>query len=134
MSTNPALNRRTLLRGAATGLAASGLAASGLLAGAPAFARSGRPVLTHGVQLGDPRPDGAVVWTRADRPSRMFVEISRHADFRGSRRIPGPLLTPETDGTGELLLPNLPPGQQLHYRVIAQDLDGRIDSEPLTGT
>ncbi|KAA5828730.1 alkaline phosphatase D family protein [Saccharopolyspora hirsuta] len=131
MSTDPALNRRTLLRGAAaTGLAATGL----LLSGAPAFARSGRPELTHGVQLGDPSPDGAVVWTRADRPSRMFVEVSRHADFRDARRVPGPLLTPETDGTGELRLGGLPPGQQLHYRVVAQDLDGRVDSEPLTGT
>ncbi|MGW3468755.1 alkaline phosphatase D family protein [Saccharopolyspora sp. NPDC000995] len=125
------LNRRALLRGAAaTGIAATGM----FLSGAPAFARGGRPVLTHGVQLGDPRPDGAVVWTRADRPSRMFVEISRHADFRGARRIPGPLLTPETDGTGELRVTGLPPGEQAYYRVIAEDLDGRVESEALTGT
>ena len=91
------LSRRTLLRRGATG---AGLLAAGALLPGTAFARSGRPVLTHGVQLGDPRPDGAVVWTRADRPSRMFVEISAREDFRDALRVPGPALTPETDGTG----------------------------------
>ncbi|MBB5153055.1 alkaline phosphatase D family protein [Saccharopolyspora phatthalungensis] len=131
MSHEPVLNRRDLLRRGATGI---GLAAAGLLLPGTALASSGRPVLTHGVQLGDPRPDGAVVWTRADRPSRMFVEIARDADFRGAVRIPGPVLTPETDGTGELQLTGLPPGKQMHYRVIAQDLDGRVESDALTGT
>ena len=122
------LPRRTLLSGA--GALAAGL----LLPSAPAFARPDRPRLTHGVQLGDPRPDGAVVWTRADRPSRMVVEISRDPDFRDVRRVPGPLLTPETDGTGELQLRGLPPGVEVHYRVLAEDLDGRVGSEPLTGS
>ncbi|GAA2354655.1 alkaline phosphatase D family protein [Saccharopolyspora halophila] len=125
------LNRRDLLRRGATG---AGLVAAGMLLPATAFARSGRPVLTHGAQLGDPRPDGAVVWTRADRPARMFVEVSRHADFRDSERVPGPVLTPETDGTGELRLDGLPPGHEVHYRVTAEDLDGRTTSEGVTGT
>ncbi|MGW0890273.1 alkaline phosphatase D family protein [Saccharopolyspora sp. NPDC002578] len=130
-----AMNRRDLLRRAITG---TGLAGAGLLlpsaAGAtPAFVRGGRPVLTHGVQLGDPRPDGVVVWTRADRPSRMVVEVARDAGFRDARRVRGPLLTPDTDGTGKLLLDRLAPGQRFHYRVSAEDLDGRVTGEPLTG-
>ncbi|QUH01001.1 alkaline phosphatase D family protein [Saccharopolyspora erythraea] len=130
------LNRRALLRGSAAG---AGALAAGLLlpraaGAAPAFARPDRPLLTHGVQLGDPRPDGAVVWTRADRPSRMFVEISQDPGFADARRVPGPLLTPETDGTGEVLLRGLPPGRQFHYRVVAEDLDGRVGSEPLAGS
>jgi len=35
-----------------------------------------RPMLTHGVQAGDVGPDGAIVWARADRPSRVKVEFS----------------------------------------------------------
>ncbi|MEB3367973.1 alkaline phosphatase D family protein [Saccharopolyspora mangrovi] len=125
------LTRRELLRRGATG---AGLLTAGALLPGTAFARSGRPVLTHGVQLGDPRPDGAVVWTRADRPSRMFVEISGRPDFRDALRIPGPELTPDTDGTGELLLSGLPAGREVHYRVTAEDLDGRVASENLTGS
>ncbi|MEK8109624.1 PhoD-like phosphatase N-terminal domain-containing protein [Micromonospora sp. M12] len=41
-----------------------------------------RPVLTHGVQSGDVTADSALVWTRADRPGRMLVEVSRRPDFR----------------------------------------------------
>jgi alkaline phosphatase D len=131
MSSENHLNRRDLLR---RGAAGAGLAAAGMLLPGTAFARSGRPVLTHGAQLGDPRPDGAVVWTRADRPARMFVEVSRYADFREARRVPGPVLTPETDGTGEVRLDGLPAGHELHYRVTAEDLDGRVTSEGVTGT
>ena len=48
-----------------------------LAAGVPgvALAARQRPVLTHGVQTGDVTTDGAIVWTRADRPSRMLVEV-----------------------------------------------------------
>ena len=125
-----AMNRRDLLRSA---LAGTGAIGAGLL-GAPAFARSGRPELTHGVQLGDPRPDGAVVWTRADRPARMVVEVSRDRGFRDARRVLGPVLTPETDGTGEVLIDHLAPDQEFHYRVFAEDLDGRAAGEPRTGS
>ncbi len=101
---------------------------------APAVVRRDRPVLTHGVQSGDVTPSGALVWTRADRPSRMLVEVSADPSFRNARLVRGPLLTPDTDGTGKLRLTNLPPGRQVHYRVCAEDLDGRTRSEALTGT
>ncbi|WP_306216405.1 PhoD-like phosphatase N-terminal domain-containing protein, partial [Actinoplanes sp. RD1] len=73
------INRRTLLR---AGLAGGALSALPVLSGAPAFAAGkARPLLTHGVQSGDALADSAVVWTRADRPSRMWVEISRRPDL-----------------------------------------------------
>jgi alkaline phosphatase D len=122
--------RRTLFK---AGLAGAGALATGMLAAPPALARSGRPVLTHGVQSGDVTTDSAVVWTRADRPSRMLVEIARDPDFRHARVLRGPLLTPETGGTGKIRVPGLPAGTGLHYRVTAEDLDGRTRSEPLTG-
>jgi alkaline phosphatase D len=91
-------------------------------------------VLTHGVQTGDVTTDGALVWTRADRPSRMLVEVSSDPSFRHARRLRGPVLTPATDGTGKLRIRGLAPGCETFYRVRAEDLDGRVASEPLSGS
>jgi alkaline phosphatase D len=84
------IDRRTLLRASLAGGVAS------TFVGAPAFAwrPSGRPALSHGVQSGDATADSAVVWTRADRPGRLWVQASRRPDFRGARLIRGPVLTP----------------------------------------
>jgi len=123
------ISRRTLLR--ASGLSvAAGVAAPGIAFAVP----KDRPVLTHGVQTGDVTTDGAVVWTRADRPARMLVEVAGNPDFRHARTLRGPLLTPATDGTGRLRLTHLPAGREVHYRVRAEDLDGRTTSAPLTGS
>ncbi|MEU0468157.1 MULTISPECIES: alkaline phosphatase [unclassified Amycolatopsis] len=126
--------RRSALR---TGLVGAGVLAAGVL-GSPfanaALVRKDRPVLTHGIQSGDVTPNSALVWTRADRPSRMIVEVSRDPSFRHARTVRGPLLTPDTGGTGKLRISALAPGTELHYRVTAESLDGRATSEPLTGT
>lgn len=85
------VNRRTLLRAGAIGAGAV------FVPGGVALARGGdRPVLTHGVQSGDVTSDGGLVWTRADRPSRMLVQVSSDPSFRHARTVRGPLLTPET--------------------------------------
>ncbi|HEV7932944.1 MAG TPA: alkaline phosphatase D family protein [Actinomadura sp.] len=125
------LDRRTFLR---TGLVAGGGAV--LLGGrpasaAPALLRTGRPRLTHGVQSGDVTADGGVIWARADRPSRMLVDISTRPDFKHARTVRGPFVTPDTDLTGKTFLRDLPAGRQLHYRV-RLDGDGLL-SEPATG-
>jgi len=99
-----------------------------------ALAQAQRPVLTHGVQTGDVTTGGAIVWTRADRPSRMLVEVSYDESFRKARTVRGPVLTPATGGTGKLRLDHLAPGRTVHYRVTAEDLDGRSASQPLAGS
>jgi phosphodiesterase/alkaline phosphatase D-like protein len=71
--TDLSMSRRSLLRGA-MGLGGA-LAVPGRTAATPAFVRSGRPVLTHGVQSGDVGTSSGTVWTRADRPSRMVVQF-----------------------------------------------------------
>ncbi len=63
----------------------------------------------------------------------MIVEYARDLSFTGARRVTGPLLTPDIDGTGKVRLTGLAPGRRVHYRVSAEDLDGRMVSEPLTG-
>ncbi|GAA1202731.1 alkaline phosphatase D family protein [Prauserella alba] len=127
-----AVARRRLLKAGAVG--AGALAATTLAGGTAAgFSRSGRPVLTHGVQSGDVERHSAMVWTRADRPSRMLVEVSADPSFLRSRVVRGPVLSPETGGTGKLRLRGLPTGADTYYRVTAEDLDGRVTSEPVTG-
>ncbi|MGW0232199.1 alkaline phosphatase D family protein [Actinopolymorpha singaporensis] len=144
-----ALPRRTLLRAGLTsaGFATAGLAglvhapvagASTASAGrpltAPAALRSGRPRLTHGVASGDPTANGAVVWARADRTARMWVEVSRTPDFRRAVTVPGPVLTAQTNHTGRVDLHGLPSGQELFYRVHLEDPDRYgVRGEALSG-
>ncbi|MCW3843745.1 alkaline phosphatase D family protein [Micromonospora yasonensis] len=132
------LDRRTVLRaGLLTG---AGLAGGGLLGGAPAGAApawrpADRPLLTHGVQSGDVTAESALVWTRADRPGRMYVEVSRRPDLRGARLLRGPVVDPSTDGTGRVRLRGLPSGERLYYRVSVESLDRPgVRSEPLLGS
>ncbi|MBB6173454.1 alkaline phosphatase D [Nocardiopsis mwathae] len=122
------LSRRTLL--------ASGVLGAGAVlapGAAPALAQGrNRPTLTHGIQLGDPRADGAVVWTRADRAARMVVEVSGRPDFKDARVVRGPMLTRAHDGTGRVRITGVEPGTEVHVRVRAET--GRAESEPVTGS
>lgn len=129
-------DRRTLLRGAAgAGLVTGGLALfSGRAAASPLLVHRNRPVLPLGVQSGDVRAGSALLWSKADRPSRLIAEISRDPDFRRVRRVPGPLVTPASDLTGTIPLRGLPAGVDIHYRIRAVDLDsGSVASAPTVG-
>src|SRR5215510_2043491 len=44
-----------------------------------------RPLITHGLQSGDASIDSGVIWARADRPSRMLVEIATTDNFKDIR-------------------------------------------------
>ncbi|MCX7279034.1 MAG: alkaline phosphatase D family protein [Burkholderiales bacterium] len=93
-----------------------------------------RPQMAHGIQSGDPKADGAIVWTRSDRPARLWVDWSTTASFANSTRVRGPYLMDDSDFTGRLDLAGLPAGQEIFYRVILQDLHNeRVMSEPMAG-
>jgi alkaline phosphatase D len=128
------LTRRDLIRAGllAGGGVLLGTAAPGTAVAAPAFVRS-RPRLTHGVQSGDVSADAGLIWARADRPSRMLVEVSRTPSFRRARRIRGPLVTPDTDLTGKLQVGRLPDGAELFYRVRFAD-DRGVTGVPEVGS
>lgn len=93
-----------------------------------------RPQMAHGIQSGDPKADGAVIWTRSDRPSRLWLEWATTASFANATRVRGPYLMDDTDFTGRVDLAGLPAGQEIFYRVVLQDLHNeRVLSEPVTG-
>lgn len=91
-----------------------------------------RPRLAQGIAAGDPTPGRAVIWSRADRPATMRVEISRDPRFTAPTRIDGPDALAATDHTARLALTELP-AAELHYRVSFRDLATGAWSEPQPG-
>jgi alkaline phosphatase D len=131
------MDRRTFLTTSTT-LAGTSLAVPSLAlaqTATPFITRDAmRPQMAHGIQSGDPKADGAVVWTRSDRPARMWLEWATTASFNNPTRVRGPYLMEDTDFTGRVDLVGLPAGQEIFYRVVLQDLHNeRVLSEPLAG-
>src|ERR1700719_125268 len=93
----------------------------------PPLVRSLRsaPQITDGIQIGDPAADRAIVWARADRPSRLVVEYSPSESFRDRRLLSGAVVSADSDFTGRVDLRNLHAGQTYFIRVRFEDSDGR---------
>ncbi|MCQ8768192.1 alkaline phosphatase D family protein [Streptomyces telluris] len=128
-----AVGRRSVLRGAVGAAAAAAVVPA--VGAAPALALAGRPEARWGVQAGDVTASSGLVWVRADRRARMIVETSATESFRSVRRWHGPLVGPGTDFTGRTALRGLPPGEQIHYRVLLADPDDpRRTGRPVHGT
>ncbi len=135
----PRISRRLALKAGLAGSAVTAAAGAGTLAGGlgwPSISRAAaRPTITHGLQSGDVSTDGAMIWARADRPSRMFVEVATREDFVGARRLPPIAALPGSDFAVKRLVSGLTPDTETFYRVRFADLhDDRAMSEPLTGT
>ena len=114
-----ALTRRRFL----VSTAASGVAATAALA-LPAYSRAAaRPIITHGLQSGDVDTQSAMIWARADRPSRMLVEVDTTDSFANPRRLAAIDALPESDFAVKRLLESLPSDQEIFYRVAFQDLN-----------
>ena len=79
--------------------------------------------MLQGVQSGDFFADGAIVWSRADRPARMVVEYATTENFAHARRIEGPMAQPAGDFTTHVRLTGVAPGQTVFYRVSYAALD-----------
>lgn len=120
--------RRFLLRSVITGsslIAADVFSKSGLAQGkAPAIATSDkmRPQLPYGVASGDITLGSAMIWSRCDRAAKMLVEYDTNESFRNVKRIIGSSALEPSDYKARSHLTNLPPGQQIFYRVTFQDL------------
>jgi alkaline phosphatase D len=125
------IDRRRLLK---TAVASTAFSAFGGFAKPYLSHASDRPVITHGIQSGDVSVDSGVVWARADRPSRMLVEVSTSDSFKTISRSVYVDALPETDFTAKALMEGLPAGQDIFYRVRFQDLSSpTIIGEPMVG-
>jgi alkaline phosphatase D len=93
-----------------------------------------RPSMPHGIQSGDAKDTGAVIWTRSDRPARLWLDWSTTSSFTNATRVRGPQLLEDSDFTGRIDLTGLPAGQEIFYRVVLQDLHNeRVLSEAMPG-
>ncbi|WP_020174683.1 alkaline phosphatase D family protein [Methyloferula stellata] len=112
------LSRRSLLKAGAT----SGLALSGSIA-MPRISRAAdRPQLSHGLQSGDVSGNSAIVWSRADRPSRAIIEVATTDTFKTVLHSTFADALPESDFITKVALNDLPAGQDIFYRVTLTDL------------
>jgi alkaline phosphatase D len=93
-----------------------------------------RPTIPYGVASGDVTNHSAIIWSRTDRPSRMFVEYATTESFKNPRRVQGPAALALDDFTARIDLTDLPPGQEIFYRVKFQDLsEPKVLSTPAVG-
>src|SRR6478752_3407665 len=120
------MKRRTFLQlaGAAIPLSSWLPRSGGRFGQAPAIvtAPGAKPGLPYGVTAGDVGGGRAVIWSRADRAARMFVEFATTERFADPRRVRGPAAIEGSDFTSRLTLTDLPAGQRIFYRVLYQDL------------
>ncbi len=131
------MDRRTFLRYSIAAGALGTVGQRSLFAQAPAIVTSGasRPATPQGVAAGDVGGGRAVIWSRADRAARMFVEYATTERFDAPLRVPGPMALDTSDFTARVVLHDLPEGQRTFYRVLFQDLsDIRRWSEPANGS
>jgi len=118
----------------ATSAAATALTTIGGVARPFVSRANDRPLITHGLQSGDVTADSGVIWARADRPARMLVEIATTDSFKDVRNLAFVDALPESDFTAKLLVEDLPPAQDIFYRVRFQDLASpTISGEPKVG-
>jgi alkaline phosphatase D len=126
-----AATRRRFLK---TSAAATALTTIGSIAHPFISRANDRPIITHGLQSGDISIDSGVIWARADRPSRMLVEIATTDSFKDVHGTAFVDALPETDFTAKLLMEDLPAAQNIFYRVRFQDLfSPTIVGEPQVG-
>jgi alkaline phosphatase D len=93
-----------------------------------------RPALPSGAMSGDVSGDRAIVWSRTNRPARLIVEWATNEAFNDRRHVAGAAALPANGLTAHAELQRLPPGQQIFYRALFEDLaDPRIRSEPVAG-
>jgi alkaline phosphatase D len=125
-----ALTRRALLK---TATASAAITALGGIARPSLSFAPDRPQITHGVQSGDVSAGSGVVWSRADRPARMKVEVATTESFRDIRDAVYVDALPDSDFTAKALIEDLPPGQEIFYRISFQDLSSAVFGEPQVG-
>jgi len=130
---NPLSRRGFLKTGLASGVS---LVLPSAYAQAPAVVTSdrSRPQTPSGLQIGDVLADRAVIWSRSDRPSRLWVEHSLSSDFASPVRVRGPLALETSDYTARVDVTGLPADREVFVRVLFEDVStGRAFSEPLAG-
>ena len=130
----PRTTRRAALAGLGGAVVAPRLAFGQGTAPAPVASEAARPRAEWGAATGDVTADRAVVWSRADRTSRLVVDWDTDPALRAARRVLGPHATEAPDFTARVDLRDLPADAEVFYRVTFEGPDAdRAASAPVLG-
>lgn len=92
------------------------------------------PVLEQGIQFGDLQGNRVMVWSRANKASRMWIEYAYNKNFNNSKVVRGPYALATTDFTAKQELKGLRLGKDVYVKVWFEDLTNeRNKSEPVEG-
>jgi alkaline phosphatase D len=80
------------------------------------------PRMDQGIQIGDVTEGRAIIWSRTDRPARMWVQYAFNKYFTDAITVRGPYATPESDFTARQDLTQLPEGKNVFVKVWFEDL------------
>lgn len=107
----------------------------GFVKAAPAIVRaaSDRPQLNTGIATGDVTSSGTVLWSRANQPFRLVVELSRDDTFKKTSRLSSQAAYADSDYNIKLPLAGLSANTDWFYRVRAESLETGLLSAPLMG-
>ncbi|GAB2199409.1 alkaline phosphatase D family protein [Sessilibacter sp. MAH4] len=100
-----------------------------------AFSRANnRPLVNDGVQCGEVTASSAVLWSRCDRPAKMYVEYSYSSEFFNSTQLPPIDVLSVSDFTGKIQLTRLLSDKTVYYKITFAALeDLKATSEPVFG-
>lgn len=105
-----------------------------LMQAAPGIIVRRRPLAAQGVMAGDVTAGRALIWSRADGPSRMMVRWRESRNSASWTEVLGPHCLETTDYTGRVDITGLTPGAEIDYEVVFKDLGiGGAESEPARG-
>jgi alkaline phosphatase D len=107
-----------------------------LFQAAPFVVRGGRrPALAQGVAAGDVTATRALIWSRADGPSRMIVRWRERRPGASWTEVMGPHCLEVSDYTGRVDIGGWSQGSEIEYEVVMRDLGlGGADSAPERGS
>ncbi len=126
--------RRAVLATLGGGMAAPRLVFGQGTAPATVASDAARPRADWGAAAGDVTADRAILWSRADRTSRLLVEWATDEGFRNARRVQGPFATEASDFTARVDLRELPSDTDIFYRAAFQGPDAdQAASAPVLG-
>ena len=80
------------------------------------------PYLALGPMIGHTGPSDARIWAKASQRARLSVRLGTDAALSRAQEIDGPLLGPESDFMGHVLIEGLQPQTTYHYTIA---LDGQ---------
>ncbi len=87
----------------------------------PVIMRQFDPVtFTHGVASGDATSDGALLWTRTNRPATLTLEVASEPGFAAPAIQQTVMVSADTDFTTLFPAAGLNPGQTYYYRWVHQ--------------